>query len=449
MFNPLKTLINPTPPSVILTVLDSPQVFLNITRTTANTIYWSDFQQTFSDWLARGGGWWVSGSGHKGSGVSGQDDNGGIGGASQYYLNLPLNSYVEFYVGVKLRYSGTGYAGIALINNNLNRLYEISINPSGASGVLTIWSYNVERSNGWSLLTSSSNFPYTVQWLTLIIRYQYAGSYVRISAEIYSENGEHLASASATSTSTRRFPAQYVGLEIDGGSALFDDFVISTKNPTILTVTGLPSFASVQLHDLNGSLVGEALSDINGTGTLNVIADLITGQGEGGVLTVNVNTTHYSLETSFPLIGGEEYFVSSTKVFEGYADSTNTSATIHFFINYSGSRLEVIKLYPVLTEKFDVRLILESLEAAGGFSLIITLESSNTSATPIVIVNGTVLSPYTSTLSLYEEDLNIVVSELFFRNNYMAKLSVEYCLSNKSVCVSYPLILYGLGGEES
>ncbi|QOR93810.1 hypothetical protein IMZ38_03930 [Thermosphaera chiliense] len=448
VFNPLQAQITPVPPPVILTVLDSPLVPFNITKRSNNTIYWSDFEQTSPDWLARGGSWWISGSGHKGGGVSGQDNNGGIGGASQYYLNLALSSYVGFYVGVKIRYAGTGWAGIVLINNNLNRLYEISINPSGASARLNIWSYNVESLNGWSQLASSPNFSYTDQWYTLIVRYQYSPTSIVITAEVYSENGVYLTSVSATSTSNRRFPAQYVGLEIDGGSAMFDDFVISKRNPAYLNVTGLSPNASARLYDSNGSLVGEGLSDVNGIAMLSVVKDLVTGVGDGGVLQISSNNTSCSVKTSIPLIGGEDYLVSSTKAFEGYADPTYTGATVFFYINSSDLKLSVIQLYSILAEEFEVSLILESIEAVGEATFNITLESSSTSSYPIMVVNGEVISPRTSTLTLRDGGLKITVSGLFFRSVYTAKLSVEYCFSSKSVCVSYPLILYGLGGGE-
>ncbi len=449
VYNPLQAQISPVPPPVVLTVLDSPLVPFNITKRSNNTIYWSDFEQTSPDWLARRGGWWISANGYKGSGASGQDNNGGIGGASQYYLNLALSSYVEFYVGVKIRYTGTGWAGIVLINNNLNRLYEISINPSGASARLNIWSYNVESLNGWSQLASSPNFSYTDQWYTLIVRYQYTPTSIIITAGIYSENGVYLTSVSATSTSNRRFPAQYVGLEIDGGSAIFDDFVLSRRSPAYLTVTGLSPNAYARLYDSNGSLVGEEVSDANGTAMLSVVKDLVTGVGDDGVLQIASNNTSSSAKTSTPLIGGEEYLVSSAKAFEGYADPTYTGATVFFYINCSELRLSVIQLYPVSAEEFDVSLILESIEAVGKATFNITLESSSMSSSPITIVNGEVISPHTSTLTLRQKGLKVVVSGLFFRSVYMAKLSVEYCFSSKSVCVSYPLTLYGLGGEKS
>jgi hypothetical protein len=379
--------------------------------------------------------------------MSGTDNNGGIGGASQYYLSMPLNSYTEFYVGVKLKYAGTGYAGIALINDGLNRLYEVSINPSGSSARLTIWSFNVEASNGWRLLASSPSFPYTQQWLTLIIRYRNLGGSIHISAEAYSESGEFLASASASSTSPRRFPATYVGLEIDEGGAVFDDFVLSTRNPAYLTVTGLPSLAYIQVYDVNGSLVGGASADINGTASLRVIADLVTGVGDGAVLLITSNNTNCSLRTTIPIIGGEEYFVSSIQAFEGFADPTGTAATILFFANYTCSKLGIIQLNLVFTEEFHVRLTLEYLGATGGVTFTIRLESSNTSSTPIVVVNGEIISPYTSTLSLREGGLSIVANELFYREAYRAELFIEYCLSNGSVCVSYPLVLNGTVGE--
>lgn len=446
---PLKAQIIPSPPPVVLTVLNSPLIPYNLTKSSSFTIYWSDFEQVSPDWLTRGGSWSLVNNGHKGSGLNAQDNNGGIGGASQYYLNMPLDSYTEFYVGIKLKYAGAGYAGIALINNGLNRLYEVSINPSGSSARLTIWSFNVEVSNRWSLLASSPYFPYTQQWITLIIRYRNLGNSIHISAEAYSESGKLLASISASSTSPRRFPTTYVALEIDGGGAVFDDFVLSTRNPAYLTVTGLPSFAYIQVYDVNGSLVGGASADINGTASLSVIADLVTGVGDGGVLLITSNNINCSLKTTTAIIGGEEYFVSSIQAFEGFVDPTGTAATIFFFANSTCSKLGIIQLNLVSTEEFHVRLTLEYLEATSEVTFTIRLESSNTSSTPIVVMSGEIISPYTSTLSLREGSLSIVVNELFYRKAYRAELFIEYCLSNGSVCVSYPLVLNGIGGEES
>jgi len=442
---PLEAQINPSPPPVVSTVLNSPLIPSNLTKISSFTIYWSDFEQVSPDWSARGGSWSVVNYGHKGSGLNALDNDGGIGGASQYYLNMPLNSYTEFYVGVKLKYAGTGYAGIALINNGLNRLYEVSINPSGSSARLTIWSFNVEVSNGWRLLASSPFFPYTQQWVTLIVRYRNLGNSIHISAEAYSESGVLLASISASSTSPRRFPATYVALEIDGGSAVFDDFVLSVRNPAYLTVTGLPSFAYIQVYDVNGSLVGGASADVNGEASISVVADLVTGVGDGGVLIITSGNASCPLRTTIPIIGGEEYLVSNIQAFEGFADPTGTAATIFFFAYSICSRLGIIQLNLVSTEEFHVRLTLEYLEATGEVTFTIRLESSNTTSDPIVVVNGVIISPYTSTLSLREGSLSIVVDELFYRNAYRAELFIEYCLSNGSVCVLYPLVLKGLG----
>ncbi|MFZ8791942.1 MAG: hypothetical protein ACO2OS_06735 [Thermosphaera aggregans] len=442
---PLEAQITPSPPPVVLTVLNSSLILCNLTKISSFTIYWSDFEQVSPDWSAIGGSWSVVSNGHKGSGLNGTDNDGGIGGASQYYLNIPLDSYTELYVGVKIGYARSGYVGIALINNGLDRLYEIAINPSGSSARLTIYSYGVE-SPGWRLLASSPSFPYTQQWVTLIVRYRNLGDSIDISLEAYSESGELLASVSASSTSPNRFPATYVALEIDGRNAVFDDFVLSTRNPANLTVTGLPSFAYIQVYDVNGSLVGGASADVNGEASISVVADLVTGVGDGGVLLITSNSTNCSLRTAIPIIGGEEYLVSNIQAFEGFADPTGTAATIFFFANNISSRLGIIQLNLVSTEEFHVRLTLEYLEATGDVTFIIRLESSDTSSDPIVVVNGGIISPYTSTLSLREGSLSIVVDELFYRNAYRAELFIEYCLSNGSVCVFYPLVLNGIGG---
>jgi len=443
---PLIAQITPSPPPVVLTVLNSPLIPSNLTKISSFTIYWSDFEQVSPDWSARGGSWSVVSNGHKGSGLNGTDNDGGIGGASQYYLNMPLDSYTELYVGVKIGYARAGFVGIALINDGLNRLYEIAINPTGSRARLTIYSWRVENPNGWRLLASSPYFPYTPQWVTLIIRYRNLKDSIHISLKAYSESGVLLASISASSTSPNRFPATYVALHIDGRAAVFDDFVLSTRNPANLTVTGLPPFAYIQVYDVNGSLVGEASADVNGEASISVVADLVTGVGDGGVLIITSDDASCPLRTTIPIIGGEEYLVSNIQAFDGFADPTGTAATIFFFANYTCSRLGIIQLNLVSTEEFHVRLTLEYLEATGEVTFIIRLESSDTSSDPIVVVNGGIISPYTSTMSLQEGSLSIVVGELFYRNAYRAELFIEICLSNGSVCVFYPLVLNGIGG---
>ncbi|MGC9122317.1 MAG: hypothetical protein ACP5HP_05190, partial [Thermogladius sp.] len=91
-YSPVTSRLQPTAPPVTLQGIPTTYCLL-LSRTGRGALYYTDFEQYPPQGWSDNGGDWKSTTGYKGSGLSGSDDNGGIGGASQYYYNTLVSSY--------------------------------------------------------------------------------------------------------------------------------------------------------------------------------------------------------------------------------------------------------------------------------------------------------------------------------------------------------------------
>ncbi|MEM4436919.1 MAG: hypothetical protein QXO22_08250 [Thermosphaera sp.] len=427
-------------------VLESPLIPISLSKSSSNTITWSDFEQPSQQWSSRGGSWILIANGHRGMGVRGVDNDGGIGSASQYYFSSSVSSYPKFYVSVKLKNLATsGYTGLAFIDSKFDRLYEVSVRRSGNTAWLEIWSYRVETPNGWNRLNFSAQFTYTPQWYTLTVYYEYRADAVYLRAQLYSEEGLLIRSLIATSSSSRRFQVAYVGLEVDGAESVFDDFILSLNDPTSLVITGLYPGARLGVFDNEGRLVGQGTAVAESL-SVNVVTDNVIGVGDGGEIRVENNYGVVVLKTSTPLLGGETYSIITGDAFYGFVDPTRTAGYIDIYITGYNLSISLISVIPVNAGEYDVRLSLLRLESSGVCSFEVAITSNSYSSTPIRVVDNEIMSWSTSFVKMGGGGLNVTLVSSAPSPDYTAVFSLEYCSPEKTVCVSYPITITSTGG---
>jgi len=278
VYCPMSACVSPASPPVVLLESDFPLSFTGISRTRGAVTY-TDFESyPVPGWAASGGAWSLSTSGYKGNALRGADNNGGLGGASHYYYNTDLSSYASLWASVKTRReAGGGWYGISMMNSGRNRLYTVEIYTGGG---VEVWSFNVEVRNGWSRLGSATIANYdSSKWYVIVVNYEVTASAVSFYVWVYDANGDLVASLTASSTSRRRFTPAYMGVDVDGTTALFEDFLISTSDPRTITVSGLPGPGyAVAIYDDLGNVV----SSTSLTGLpLSVVSDAVVGRGFG------------------------------------------------------------------------------------------------------------------------------------------------------------------------
>jgi len=427
-----------------------------LTRT-RTAITYTDFESLPSGWAQRGGTWNIVPGGYKGNAIRGIDGNNGIGGASQFYYGTNLNNYNSLWVTTKLKYvSSNPYVryGLALINLQLNRLYEISIEQGGFLGIR---SYRVESPNGWQILsqTSITNFNLN-NWYVLVVFYQVIPlipTRVIIQAYLYYVNGNLVAQTSAYSISIRSFTPAFIGLEIDNGRAIYDDFEISTTDLRIITFNNLQINMQVQIIDNLNNIIAQgtaAASSLN----LNVINDIVVGTGIDGKIIIKypngINCLIFNNPLSDAILGGDTYsLISSTMTIT--IDSTKTDSneelkvagSLNYFTQAILLNITVVDInnyYAILTLNQTASVI-----SSNFYSNITLVNRNNVKSTNITIVNGVVTSNTTSELQVFGSNNYIFISSRYSTTGLSSTLTLilQYCtLPNSSgACVFYRINL--------
>jgi len=424
-----------------------------LTRT-RTAITYTDFESLPSGWAQRGGTWNIVPGGYKGNAIRGTDGPNGIGGASQFYYGTNLNNYNSLWVTTKLKYvSGNPYVyyGLALINLQLNRLYEISIEQGG---FLDIWSYRVESPNDWQILSQTSITNFNLgNWYVLVVFYQVTSTSVNIQAYLYDVNGNLVAQTSANSISSRRFTPAFIGLEIDDGSAIYDDFEISTKDLRIITFNNLQINMQVQIIDNLNNIIAQgtaAASSLN----LNVINDIVVGTGIDGKIIIKypngINCLIFNNPSSDAILGGDTYsLISFTMTITIDSTKTNSNETfkvagsLNYFTQAIFLNITVVDInnyYAILTLNQTASVI-----SSNFYSNITLVNRNNVKSTNITIVNGVVTSNTTSELQVFGSNNYIFISSRYSTTGLSSTLTLilQYCtLPNSSgACVFYRINL--------
>jgi hypothetical protein len=437
----------------------------SLTRT-RTAITYTDFETFPSGWTSNGGTWSIVSGGYKGNAMQGTDNNGGIGGASQFYYNTRLDTYTSLWVTTKVKFvSGPGinrpgapvnlvYFGLTLIRSPTNRLYEISVS---SDGYLNIWSYGVENNTGWYLLSRVLITGFNINnWYVIVVFYSVTSSAVNISAYLYDTIGNLVAQTSASSTVGRRFTPAFIGLEIDGGngaSALYDDFEIATSDLRVINFNSLQSGMQVQIIDNLNNLVAQGTA-ITSSLTLNVISDIVVGTGTDGRIIIKypngINCLIFNNPTSDAILGGDTYSLA-TSTMTITIDSTKTSANETFYVagslNYFTQTI-FLNITVIDINNYYASLILNQTAStiSSNFNANITLVNRNNfKSTNITIINGVVTSSTTSEIVVFSSNNYIFISARYSAIGLSSTLVLilQYCtLQNYSgACVQYTIRL--------
>ncbi|MEM4622841.1 MAG: hypothetical protein QW816_02150, partial [Desulfurococcaceae archaeon] len=296
-YYPSTITINPQPPPATLETPLYTYTCTALTRTSRGALTYTDFETyPVTGWASYGGTWSsVSGvTGAKGNVLRGADNNGGIGGESQYYYNIDLSTYTSLWVAVKTRWasgSGNQYYGIGMMNRARNRVIVVEIFTTGpTTGFLDIWSYNVAVRNDWYRHSRITIPNYNqANWYIIVVYYSVSGTTISVTAYLYDVNGNYITMTSASITNA--FTPAYLGVTVDftttGGSlvAYFDEFIISMVDPRSLFFTGFYAGMGVEVWDNLGYLVNSTTAP-SSSFALGVAGDIVVGTGSNGRIVV-------------------------------------------------------------------------------------------------------------------------------------------------------------------
>jgi len=413
-----------------------------VERTSRGAIVYTDFESLPPGFASNGGSWSIVTGGYKGSALQGQDNNGGAGGASQYYYGTKLDtSYSSLWASVKvgLASGAESYRGLALLNPARNRLYEVSI----YSGYLYIRDYGVSDPNGWTTHASVLIPGYSAgSWYTIVARYSVSGNTITINAWAYDADGNLAASASATISGPRVFEPAYIGVEIDGaGAVYYDDFVISTSDPRFVGFSGLLSGMTVEIVDNLGNLVA------SGTPPLNVVTDIVVGTGSDGTIRVrnpdSTLCTTYTVPASDAIVGGDTYTLTMGSVSYSIGPA-GASASVTAYISTSNTSINILRLYT--SQDLYTKLLLSYISSPATLYANITISTASTSSAPIQIVGGTPANYSTSTVYVPAGGYAYINVTGYFTSTAQAAtlyILLELCTLpwGQGVCAYYPIIL--------
>jgi|GEM_PF-2073231 len=277
-------------------------LYLNV----RGAICYTPFESLPPGWGSIGGSWSIVSGGVEGNALQGVDNNGGPGGTSVFYWATGIAAYSSLQAVVQVRITSIDnvYRGIVLLQDTTSTspLYEVSARPRrvGANNRITLY---LRRFSGgrWSALTSQ-NAAYATGWYTLYVSWIRSGTTNTLSAVLYDSSGNQVASVAANDA---QVAVNYFGLDVDGGTGLFDNFVLAASDPRYVVVSGLQQGWSVELRDAGGVLVANAIADSSGVAKLFVVAKPIVLNAR---IAVKDSLGNVVVEKGFNMVvGGDEY----------------------------------------------------------------------------------------------------------------------------------------------
>jgi hypothetical protein len=270
-----------------------------------SALTFTGFESLPSGWSSIGGSWSIASGGVEGNALQGSDNNGGPGGTSVYYWSGNVAAYTSLQAVVQVRITSVDsvYRGIVLLQgtSSTSWLYEVSVRPRrvGVNDRITV--YIRRWVGGWTTPTSKT-VSYASGWYTLYVSWSRSGTTNTISATLYDSNGNPVTTVSASDS---QVSVNYFGLDVDGGTSLFDNFVLATGDPRYVVVSGLQQGWTVELRDASGALVASATADSSGTARLFVAARPIVANAK---VTVKDAQGVVVIERTFSqVVGGDEY----------------------------------------------------------------------------------------------------------------------------------------------
>jgi len=440
-----KITASPVPPPIVLGAGVSPYC-VSMTRTARTAITYTDFETyPVPGWASDGGTWGLT-TGYKGYGLQGTDNNRGIGSASQYYYNTALSSYTSLWVTVKTKLaSGSGWHGIVLINSGLNSMFTVEISTAGR---LEIWYY----SGGWLRENFARIQNYNpANWYVIVVSYSVTTTSTSINAYLYDTSGNLVASVSWSGG--YYFTPTYLGVDVDGVTAVFDDFEISTGDPRFVTVNNTIPGYTVSIGDNLGNIVA-AITASSSTTQLSVVADVVVGTGVDGNITVKYPDGTiclvYKPASGDTILGGDIYTITQGSLATSFG-ANYTSASVRATIWVSnGNSTGIIFLSASNNDSskpYYARLILDvSTSVVSGLTCDVTLYTSTTTSTPITVSSGQVVSSATSFIQVPaggSANLSFTGYASSTRLTMRLNMLLEYCSQpgEQGVCVYYPVSL--------
>lgn len=455
VFYSTQVIFYPQPPPVVFSSFSDFFVCVDLLRSGRASLVFSDFESLPSEWGRLGGSWSLS-FGYKGSGLLGVDNNGGPGGVSVYYWGSSISTYSWLSVSVKVRrYSGNNmYMGVQFLQQLAvsSRVYEVDVYVTNNRGYLDIWYYSGQS---WTrLYRSTTSFPANLPtWFILYVNYSRntATSTNYISVVVYSVDGSVLASGSVSVSGNMYFIPSYIGVSVDNGQALFDDFVVSVSNSRYVYVEGVPQGFTLSLYDDLGNKVAETSSS-GDTTYLSVLSDVVIGRGLGGVFRVYDTSGNLCLTKSFtdPVVGSDTYILIVHRVTITFYDE-NTRAEIRVLLSNYYPRLPKTTVFSaVLTDvnPYYVGVVLYPEDSSIQPDLRLVIEISNSTSSDSILINGE--SPpagpvETNLIKISSENKLGVSIEVSKESTSFSRLNLElvYCVDPqlRSVCVYYPVTL--------
>ncbi len=431
---------------------------LYLSRTSRAALTYQDFEGTSlpSNWASIGSTWsMIPGGGYKGGALQGTDNGGGIGGSTEFYWNTQVSftSGSSYNITAKVKISAVPsnsivYAGIAIIRNPTNMLYEISISSNN-------------RFNIRLFSPSPTTLVFAQVTITLNTWYIIYVSITRtttniINAYLYDVNGNLLANISATNNNFNP-NSGFFGVDVDtrgsatnNGVARFDDFLAGNGDLRFIRINNLQSGMQAQIIDNLGNLVASGSATTSNL-ALNVLSDVVVGTGTDGRIILKYpsgqNCLIYNNPTSNAILGGDTYtLITATMTIA--IDSTKTLANNTFYI--SPSNANITQTIAIVISIVDSRTyyallnLTSSSSLASGLYANITLSGSSNS-TSIVITNSVVSTSITSEVSISGSNNYILISAYYTTaaKTSTLNLMLQYCTvaNGNGACVLYPINL--------
>ncbi|MCC5997793.1 MAG: hypothetical protein LM573_01815 [Thermofilum sp.] len=242
------------------------------------------------------GSWSVSG------GVLTGTDKSQAGKAGSIIYNASYTTSGSLYLLVATQLSTTGHVhwGFILARDTSNWIFA-GIYTDTNSYYLEACQVQNDKISG----TASRGGSFTASgWATLFAVYTPTSGGSSFTIQLYTAGGNFSYTASLGSSSL------YPGLTVNDDdrkqySRVFDNFIASTSDPRIVTVTGLQQGWIVELYDQTGNLIARATADTSGKATLGVLASPITTNGK--IVIKDASGNAIIQKTFTQIVGGDTY----------------------------------------------------------------------------------------------------------------------------------------------
>lgn len=429
-----------------------------LTKISSAALTYSDFESypdlEWSNILGglQSGVWDLIENGHKGRAVVGIDNDIGIGRSSIYYWINNVSSHSSLWISVKARrINGTDsvWRGIALIDSNMVRKYEVSI----YNGTLEIWSFvDVWLRHGSIILNSYGNYNGTA-WYNILVHYTVTGTSITINAYVIDLNGVLLNSISVTVTGARFFAPAYIGITIDytgtgrSPGIVFDDFIISMRDPRLISLNDVEHEMIVEVWDIYGNLVNKTLAVSNSV-DLEVVTDNVLGNGSNGRIDfrypIGLECLVHIQPINSTILGGDAYSLVKKPLLINISPRlTSANITLNLPQN-QGDIAKVIIISIVSSTPLYARLVLEPDLSSPSSSLYLNISLMGINVSnPINYSGGIYQTTSTSKVLLKaNEDNYVMVSGYFTTSGDSATLVLDLLLEiEDDIIVCYPITI--------